>query len=43
MTTVAYEKAIDILENYTPDPLTDEQAEYIKKIVEDAEEEYGVK
>lgn len=43
MTTVAYEKAIDILENYTPDPLTDEQAEYIRKIVEDAEEEYGVK
>ena len=43
MTTVAYEKAIDILENHRPDPLTEEQTAYIRKIVEDAEEEYGVK
>lgn len=43
MTTVAYEKAINILENHTPDPLTEEQAAYIRKIVEDAELEYGVK
>lgn len=43
ITTVAYEKAIDIIENYKPDPLTDEQAAYIRKIIEDAEVEYGVK
>lgn len=42
MTEVAYEKAIDILENYKPEPLTEEQAKYIRKIVEDAEKEYGV-
>lgn len=43
ITTVAYEKAIDIIENYKPDPLTDEQAAYVRKIIEDAEVEYGVK
>lgn len=43
ITTVAYEKAIDIIENYKPDPVTDEQAAYIRKIIEDAEVEYGVK
>ena len=43
ITTVAYEKAIDIIENYKPDPLTVEQAAYIRKIIEDAEVEYGVK
>ena len=43
LTTVAYERAIEILENHKPEPLTDEQAAYIRKIVEDAEVEYGVK
>ena len=43
MTTVAYEKAIEILENHKPEPLTEEQAAYIRKVVEDAEAEYGVK
>ena len=43
MTTVAYEKAIQILENHQPEPLTEEQAAYVRKVVEDAEAEYGVK
>lgn len=43
MTERAYEKAIEILENHKPEPLTEEQAAYIRKIVEDAEVEYGVK
>lgn len=43
MTEVAYEKAIQILENHVPEPLTEEQAAYIRKVVEDAEAEYGVK
>ena len=33
----------DILENHKPEPLTEEQAAYIRKVVEDAEAEYGVK
>lgn len=43
MTEVAYEKAIQILENHKPEPLTEEQAAYIRKVVEEAEAEYGVK
>ena len=43
MAQVAVEKAIEILETHQPDPLTDDQAAYIRKIVEDAEVEYGLK
>ncbi len=43
ITEVAYERAIHILENHKPEPLTEEQAAYIRKVVEDAEVEYGVK
>ena len=39
---VGYEKAIELIENHKPDPLTDEQAAYVRKVVEDAEKEYGV-
>lgn len=43
MAQIAVEKAIEILETHQPDPLTDDQAAYIRKIVEDAEAEYGLK
>ncbi len=39
----AYEKAKWILENHVPDPLTEEAAATIRKIIEDAEVEYGLK
>lgn len=39
----AYEKAIDILENYKPDPLPDGVPEKIREIIEETEEEYGIK
>lgn len=42
MTQVAVEKAIEILESHTPDPLTDDQAAYVRRIIEDAEKEYGL-
>lgn len=42
MTQVAYEKAIQIIENHKPEPLTEEAAAYVRKVVEDAEAEYGV-
>ena len=43
MTEVAYERAIQIIENHKPEPLTEEQAAYIRKVVDDAEAEYGVR
>lgn len=43
MTDKCYEKAIYILENHIPDPLSQEDAEFIRKVIEDAEREYGVK
>lgn len=43
LTERCYEKAIEILENHKPEPLTPEVAETIRKIVDDAEIEYGVK
>ena len=43
ITEVAYEKAINIIENHKPDPLTEEQSAYIRKVIEDAEVEYGIK
>ena len=43
ITEQAYEKAIHLLENHEPEPLSEEDAAYIRKIVEDAEVEYGVK
>ena len=42
MAEKAYEKAIHILETHTPDPLDPKAAAVIRKIVEDAEVEYGV-
>ncbi len=42
LTEKAYEKAIEIIECHKPDPLTPEASEAIRKIVEDAEVEYGV-
>lgn len=42
MTERCYEKAIEILENHIPEPLKQEDADYIRKIIEDAEKEYGV-
>lgn len=39
----AYEQAIDILENYKPDPLPAGAAETFRAIIEEAEKEYGVK
>lgn len=42
MTEKCYEKAIFILENHIPDPLSQEESDYIRKIIEDAEKEYGV-
>lgn len=43
MTEKCYEKAIYILENHVPDPLTQEDAEFVRSIIENAEREYGVK
>ena len=43
MTERCYERAIYLLENHIPDPLSQEDADYIRKIIEDAEIEYGVK
>lgn len=43
MSQVAVEKAIEILESHTPDPLTDDQAAYVRKVIEDAEKEYGLR
>lgn len=42
MTEKCYEKAIYILENHIPDPLSEEDSNYVRKIIEDAELEYGV-
>ncbi len=39
----AYEEAIYTLENYKPDPLPDGVPEQIRAIIEEAEEEYGIK
>lgn len=43
ITEKAYAKAIEILENYKPDPLEPEFAAIVRKIIEDAEIEYGVR
>lgn len=43
LTTRAYEEAIHILETHKPDPLPDGAQEKIRKIVEEAEIEYGLK
>ena len=43
LTQAAYERAVQILETHQPEPLTEEQAAYVRKVVEDAEKEYGVK
>lgn len=43
MTEKAYETAIQILENHKPEPLDSKAAEVIRKIIEDAEVEYGIK
>lgn len=40
---VAYEKAQWILENHVPTPLPDDVAKTIRKIIEDAEVEYGLR
>lgn len=42
MTERCYEKAISILENHIPDPLEPKDAAYIRKVIEDAEKEYGI-
>lgn len=42
MTERAYAAAIEILENYKPDPLSDEVLAKLRSIVEQAEIEYGV-
>lgn len=39
----AYEMAISILESHKPDPLAEGVASELRQIVEDAEEEYGIK
>jgi len=41
LTQRAYEKAKDILENHTPDPLPQGAAETIKEIVKEAEAKYS--
>lgn len=38
----AYEEAISILENYTPEPLPEKIAATLRSIVEETEDEYGV-
>lgn len=43
MTERCYEKAIYILENHVPDPLEQKDADYIRKVIEDTEREYGIK
>lgn len=43
ITERAYAKAIEILENYKPDPLPEEVAARLRSIVEEAEIEYSVK
>lgn len=42
MTERCYEKAISILENHVPDPLEPKDAAYIRKVIEEAEKEYGL-
>lgn len=42
MTERCYEKAISILENHIPDPLEPKDAAYIRKVIEEAEREYGI-
>lgn len=42
-TTRAYEEAIKIIETYKPDPLSPEIIATLRAIVEETEEEYGVK
>lgn len=42
ITERAYAKAIEILENYKPDPLPEDVAAKLRSIVEEAEKEYGV-
>ena len=42
MAQVALERAQQILATHKPDPLTDDQAAYVRRIVEDAEKEYGI-
>lgn len=41
MTERCYEKAIYILENHVPDPLEQKDADYIRKVIEEAENEYA--
>lgn len=43
LTERAYEQAIKILENHKPEPLEPKAAAAIRKIIEDAEVEYGIK
>ena len=43
LTTRAYEEAIQIMETHKPDPLPEGVPEKLRKIVEDAEKEYGLK
>jgi trimethylamine--corrinoid protein Co-methyltransferase len=43
LTTRAYEEAIHILETYKPEPLPEGVQEKLRKIVEEAEDEYGLK
>jgi trimethylamine--corrinoid protein Co-methyltransferase len=43
LTTRAYEEAIHILETHKPDPLPDGVQEKLREIVDNAEEEYGLK
>ncbi len=43
LTERAYEEAIHIMETHKPDPLPAGAAEEMRRIVEEAEEEYGVK
>lgn len=43
LTTRAYEEAIHILETHKPDPLPEAVPGKLRKIVEDAEKEYGLK
>lgn len=43
LTTRAYEEAIHILETHKPDPLPDGAQEKLREIVDNAEDEYGLK
>lgn len=43
MTEKSYERAIYLMENHVPDPLTKEDADFVRKVIEDAEAEYGIR